>query len=553
MKGHRRTSEGRLYRLSERAFVLLADAYRHGLDFVLRHQPATLAVFLATVVATGYLYAIIPKGFFPQQDTGLLIGRSEASEAVSFPEMARLQQNLAQVVLKDPAVANVVSAIGASGGQTLNNGRFFVTLKPRDQRAATADEVIRRLRPQLAKVEGAVLYLQSAQDINVGGRLSSAQYQYTVEDPDITELNAWAPKLLDRLSSVPGLRDVASDQQTSGTTLSLTIDRDEAARFGIQPQLIDDTLYDAFGQRQVTQYFTQANSYHVVMEVMPELQADPGTLNDIYLKSPVTGQQVPLSTFVKWTTRPTTFLAINHQGEFPAITISFNLAPGVALGDAVTAIQRAQSEMGLPASVVGSFQGTAQAFQSSLATQPYLIAAALMVVYIILGVLYESYVHPLTILSTLPSAGVGALLMLMIFHFDMSVISLIGIILLIGIVKKNGIMMVDFAIEAERNQGMAPTAAIRRACLLRFRPIMMTTMAALLSAVPLMLGHGTGSEFRQPLGFAMAGGLIVSQALTLFTTPVTYLYLDRLSNWLRNGRSSRAPSHLQAALASGSD
>ena len=545
-----KTGHGRIYLLFERFFDGMAGGYRRGLDLVLRHQRSALVVFLATVSAAVYLYVLIPKGFFPQQDTGLLIGVSQAAQDVSFPEMERLQQRLTNVVLRDPAIANVVSAIGATGGQTINTGRFFITLKPRDERSVTADQIIARLRPQLAKVEGAVLFLQSAQDVQVGGRLSRTQYQYTLQDPDLTELDNWAPKILSKLKSMPQLRDVASDEQTNGTTLTLTIDRDQAARFGIQPQAIDDTLYDAFGQRQVTQYFTQTNSYHVVMEVLPGLQGDPDTLNQLYVKSQ-TGQDVPLSTFAKWTTRPVAFLSISHQGQFPAVTLSFNLAPGVALGDAVTAIDRAQRELGTPATLNATFQGTAQAFQSSLSTQVYLITAALVVVYIILGILYESYIHPLTILSTLPSAGVGALLMLMANGYDLSVIGLVGIILLIGIVKKNGIMMVDFAITAERRDGLSPEAAIRQACLIRFRPIMMTTMAAMLGSLPLMLGHGTGSEFRQPLGYAMVGGLLVSQTLTLFTTPVVYLYLDRLSNWLAGdrARASHAPSRLQAALA----
>jgi multidrug efflux pump subunit AcrB len=405
---------------------------------------------------------------------------------------------------------------------------------------ATADEIIIRLRKQLSKVQGATLYLQAAQDLNVGGRLARTQYQYTLQDADLNELNQWAPKLLGELQKLPQLRDVASDQQTNGTMLSVNIDRDQAARFGIQPSIIDQTLYYAFGQSQITQYFTQLNSYHVVLEITPGLQTDPNTLNNIYVKSPITGQQIPLSTFVKFDTSHVTYLSVNHQGQFPAVTVSFNLAPGVALGQAVDAINVAASRINMPASVTGTFQGTAQAFQASLKSEPYLILAALIVVYIILGMLYESYIHPLTIISTLPSAGLGALLMLLIFHFDLSVIALIGIILLIGIVKKNGIMMVDFAIQAESEQHLSPEESIRQACLLRFRPIMMTTMAALLGALPLMLGHGTGSELRQPLGYTMVGGLLVSQTLTLFTTPVIYLYLDRLNVWL--GRHTRLRS-----------
>jgi hydrophobic/amphiphilic exporter-1 (mainly G- bacteria), HAE1 family len=387
-------------------------------------------------------------------------------------------------------------------------------------------------------MQGAKLFLQAAQDVRVGGRASRTQFQYTLQDPDIAELNEWAPKVLAKLKTLPELRDVATDQQTEGTTLTLTINRDQAARYGLTPQTIDDTLYDAFGQREIAQYFTQLASYYVIMEVLPSLQGNPTTLDQIFLRSPTTGGEVPLSAFAKWTTTPIAPLSISHQGQFPAITVSFNLAQGTALGQATSAIEQATVELGLPATIIRTFQGNAQAFQDSLSTVPMLILGALFVVYIILGVLYESFIHPITILSTLPSAGVGALATLMLFHFDFSLIALIGIILLIGIVKKNGIMMVDFAIVAERDQHLSPTAAIRRAAVLRFRPIMMTTMAALLGGVPLMLGQGTGAEVRQPLGYAMVGGLIVSQALTLFTTPVIYLYLDRVSQWL--GKRSKS-------------
>jgi HAE1 family hydrophobic/amphiphilic exporter-1 len=546
LKSEREIRHGRIYLAVERGFDALLAGYRKGLDVVLRHQLVTLFVFLATLVATGFLFVAIPKGFFPQQDTGLITGISEAAQDVSFAEMSRLQQALAAVVAQDPDVASFADSIGSNGGGALNNGRFFINLKPRDQRTASADQVINRLRPQLAKVEGAALFLQAAQDITVGGRASRTQYQYTLQDANLDELVEWAPKMLDKLKSLPQLQDVATDLQTSGETVTLTINRDQAARFGIQPQLINSTLYDAFGQRQVAQYFTQVNSYHVILEVLPELQARTGTLDKIYIKSPTTGEQVPLSTFAKYNTRSVSYLSISHQGQFPAVTLSFNLRPGVALGQAVTAIQQAEAQMGKPAALVGTFQGNAQAFQSSLSSEPYLIAAALLVVYIILGVLYESYVHPLTILSTLPSAGVGALLMLMLFGYDLSVIALVGIILLIGIVKKNGIMMVDFAITAERD-GMTPTDAIRQACLLRFRPIMMTTMAAMLGGLPLMLGTGTGSELRRPLGFAMVGGLALSQALTLFTTPVVYLYLDRLNTYLGRHRVGASAAQPEAA------
>ena len=415
---------------------------------------------------------------------------------------------------------------------------MFIALKPWDQRiGGTAQDFITRIRPKLQKVMGGALFLSAAQDIRVGGRITKTEFQYTLQDADLAELYQWAPKILDKLKSLPMLRDVATDQQMAGMTATLTIDRDQAARFGVQPQVIDDTLYDAFGQRQIAQYFSQVNSYHLILEVTPDQVSDVETLNKLYVKSS-TGQAVPLSTFVKWSTVPVQPLSISHQSQFPAVTISFNLAQGAALGQAVDAINAAVRQMGVPITVQGTFQGTAQAFQSSLSTQPYLIAAALITVYIILGILYESYILPLTILSTLPSAGVGALLMLMFMKYDLSVIALIGVILLIGIVKKNGIMMVDFAITAERRDGETPLNAIRQACLLRFRPIMMTTMAAMLSGLPLMLGHGAGSELRRPLGTAMVGGLLLSQALTLYTTPVIYLYLDRLQHWLAPRRHS---------------
>jgi hydrophobic/amphiphilic exporter-1 (mainly G- bacteria), HAE1 family len=546
LRDERHTRHGRFYMALERGFHWLVEHYTRGLDLVLRHQRATLLTFLGTVAIAVLLYVVVPKGFFPQQDTGIIVGLTDAPQDVSFDEMVRLERRLTDVIAKDPAVESWGAFVG--GGRPLNNGFVVLGLKPRDERDATADQVINRLRGKIAAVPGGTVFLQAAQDLNVGGRTSRTQYQFTMQDANLEELNEWAPRLLEELKKLPQLRDVASDQQSSSTKLALVIDRDQAARFGIQPALIDNTLYDAFGQRQVTQYFTQLASYHVVLEVMPSLLGKPDTLNKIYIKSPATGQQVPLSAFTRFDTGHTSYLSINHQGQFPAVTLSFNLAPGVALGDAVSAIEKTAAGIHMPDAILGTFQGTAQAFQASLKTAPLLILAALLVVYIILGVLYESYIHPLTILSTLPSAGVGALLMLMLFHFDLSVVGLIGIILLIGIVKKNGIMMVDFALHAERNEGLDPQAAIRRACLLRFRPIMMTTMAAILGALPLMLGRGTGSELRQPLGYTMVGGLVLSQMLTLFTTPVIYLYLDRLA--VRWARKHPEQAHREGALAS---
>jgi multidrug efflux pump subunit AcrB len=530
LKDEKHSKHGRLYRAVESFFDGMLALYEKGLDLVLRHRRVTLAVFFATMAATVWLFILVPKGFFPQQDTGSITAISEAAEDVSFAEMLRLHRQVMDVVSEDPAVQSWGSAVG--GTRTQNTGLMVITLKPKEQRDVSADQVIARLRGKIAKIKGITLYMQAAQDLNVGGRLSRTQYQYTLEDADLDELNTWAPKILAKMEALPNLRDVTTDQQTGGGTLTLTIDRDQASRFGIQPEQIDQVLDDAFGQAQVTQYFTQRSSYHVVLEIDPALQGDPQTLNHLYITSPVTGMQVPISTFAKFDTRKTSYLSISHQGQFPAVTLSFNLAPGVALGDAVNEVQQAVASIGAPAALVGTFQGNAQAFQDSLSAEPYLILAAILTIYIILGVLYESYIYPLTILSTLPSAGMGALLMLMVFHFDLSIIALVGILLLIGIVKKNGIMMVDFAIQAERQHGMTPEQAIRQACLLRFRPIMMTTMAALLGAVPLAFGHGTGSELRQPLGYTMVGGLVVSQALTLFTTPVVYLYLDRVNHFV---------------------
>jgi HAE1 family hydrophobic/amphiphilic exporter-1 len=534
LKGHDDESggpprHGKLFRFFERGFDAMQNGYRRGLTVVLRHPFVTLMTFLATVAATVVLYAVIPKGFFPQQDTGFIFGSAVAGQDSSSAAMRQRMLQLADVVRKDPDVRAFSFEAGAS---TFNSGNFFIALKPLDEgRKDSASQIINRLRRQLEKVGGIQLYMQAMQDIRTGARLTRTQYQYTLVDVDLNELNVWAPKLLQRLRGIPLLTDVNSDQQNAAPTANLTIDRERAASYGITPALIDATINDAIGQRQVAQYFTQLNSYNVILEVTPELQKTPALFDRLYLTSPNTGQPVPLSTFVKVDTTRTGYLAVNHQGQFPSVTISFNLAPGAALGQAVDAIQKAEAEMGMPATLTGTFQGTAQAFGDSLRTQPYLILAALVSVYIVLGLLYESYIHPLTILSTLPSAGVGALLILMAGGYELTVIALIGIILLIGIVKKNGIMMVDFALTAEREQGLSSREAIFQACLLRFRPIMMTTMCALLAGLPLMLGHGAGSELRRPLGYAMVGGLILSQMLTLFTTPVIYLYLDRLHYW----------------------
>ena len=522
---------GLLYRLFERGFEGLVSLYGRGLEIVLRHQFTTLMVMLGTIVLTGYLYIVIPKGFFPQQDTGMIIGVTEAAQDISFPAMAERQQAVIDTALRDPAVASIGAQIGAGGPTaTLNNGRMFIALKPRSERKASADQVINRLRPKLAHLQGITLYMQAAQDITIGGRVSRTQYQYTLTDPDPGELNHWSALFLDKLKSVPGIADVASDQQNAGPLLDITINRDVASSYGILPATIDNTLSDAFGQRIVSTMLTQQNQYHVVLEVEPQFQFGPNAPNDIYINSS-SGQQVPLSTLVTAAEKVAP-LVVNHQGQFPSVTLSFNLLPGASIGSAVAAIQQAEKQLGKPASLVTSFQGNAQAFQSSLASTPLLIAAALVVIYIILGVLYESTIHPITILSTLPSAGIGALLILMAFHFDLSVIALIGIILLIGIVKKNAIMLIDFALEAERHQNMSAEEAIHKACMLRFRPILMTTMAALLGAVPLMVGTGTGSEIRQPLGYTIVGGLLLSQLLTLYTTPVVYLYLDRFRVWV---------------------
>jgi hydrophobe/amphiphile efflux-1 (HAE1) family protein len=532
---------GRIYNTVERMFDAMLTFYERTLDIALRFRFTTLMVFVATVALTGVLYAVIPKGFFPTQDTGIVIGITDAAQDVSYAQMAALQHQVDAVVLHDPAVASVVSTVGAGiAGQTANNGRMYISLKPWSERSDTVMQVIARLEQSLQPISGVRLFMQPAQDVSVGARLGRTLYQYTLQDNNPNELNAWASKILAKMQQIPLLSSVTSDQENAGTTETLTYDRDQVSRFGIQPAAIDDILYDAFGQREVAQYFTGNKAYYVILEALPSEFGALSTLQKLYVHAS-SGASVPLSTLVHQSTVPVQPLAVNHQSQFPSVTISFNLQGNASLGDAVTAVQQAQALMGVPLTVQGSFQGTAQAFQASLSSEPYLIAAALVTVYIILGILYESYVLPLTILSTLPSAGVGALLMLLLFGYQLTVIALIGIILLIGIVKKNGIMMVDFAISAERREGMNPHDAIRQACLLRFRPILMTTMAAMLSGLPLMLENGAGSELRKPLGFAMVGGLLLSQVLTLYTTPVIYLYLDRLQHWLVPTRRTALP------------
>jgi hydrophobe/amphiphile efflux-1 (HAE1) family protein len=531
LKGHSEHPPGRLNQLAERGFDAFLRGYDAGLRFIFRHQFSALVATLLLMVATGYLYVTIPKGFFPQQDTGFVFGQAEGRQDISFKKMVGLIHQLGEIVRQDPAVSGVLYFAGASAfNPTENTGRMFIQLKPHDQRQETSDQIIQRLRPKVAQVQGVKFFMQSGQDISVGGRLSRTQYQYTLTDTDSEELNHWAPIVEAAMQKAPELQDVASDQQIAAPHVSIEIDRDAASRLGLSASIIDETLYDAFGQRQVATMYTSTSQYKVVLEVKPEFQDDPNALSKIYIPGP-NGVQIPLSSFARFSSKVEP-LSINHQGQFPAVTLSFNLAPGIAIGQAVEKIQALERELRLPPTLTGSFSGTAQAFQASLSSTPLLVAAAILVVYIVLGVLYESYIHPITILSALPSAGVGALLALMLLHYELTVIALIGVILLVGIVKKNAIMMIDFALHAERVEGKSPREAIHEACLLRFRPIMMTTFAALFGALPIAVGGGAGSELRRPLGVALVGGLLVSQWLTLYTTPVIYLYLERLARWL---------------------
>jgi multidrug efflux pump len=576
--------------VSERVFKRVIEFYGRTLQWVLQRQKATLLVTAATLALTLFLYVIVPKGLFPVQDTGIIQGISQAAQNISFTAMAEKQQALTDVILKDPAVESLSSFIGIDGtNTTLNSGRLLINLKPLSERKISASDVIRRLQPDLEKIEDITLYMQPVQDLTVEDRVSRTQFQYTLEDASADELNIWTNKLVEKLRNLPELVDVATDQQTLGSQAKLVIDRVTASRLGITPQAIDNVLYDAFGQRQIDTLFTQLNQYHLILETLPDFQKDPAALNNIYVKansgstissssatngfnvsssattssSAATGSSttttsttssggtpnnngaVPLSAFTHFESG-TAPLAINRQGQFPSVTISFNLAPGAALGEAVTAVEQAQKDLGMPLSVQASFQGAAASFQASLKNEPWLILAAIVAVYIVLGVLYESYVHPITILSTLPSAGVGAILALLLCHSELGVVALIGIILLIGIVKKNAIMMVDFALEAERHEGKKPLDAIYQACLLRFRPIMMTTFAALFGGLPLALGNGVGAELRRPLGITIVGGLLVSQVLTLYTTPVVYLFFDRLAAKFSRARAKENASGLAA-------
>jgi hydrophobe/amphiphile efflux-1 (HAE1) family protein len=531
---------GRFNRAAERFFDWMVGGYDRGLKWVFRHQFLTLLSTLLLIVVTGFLYVYIPKGFFPEQDTGFIFGQAEARQDISFEAMSKIENDFAKMILTDPGVSGVVGFNGATGGNSSENtARLFIQLKPLSERKATAQQIIQRLRPKVAQVPSAKFYMQAGQDVTIGGRLTQTMYQYTLTDTDTAELNHWAPQIQAEMQKRPELQDVATDQQIASPHISVEINRDAAYRLGLSMGLIDQTLYDAFGQRQIGTIYTSSHQYKVILEVQPQYQDDPNALSRIYIATP-TGARVPLSAIAKFTTKIEP-LTVNHQGQFPSVTLSFNVAPGYSLGQAVEAIQAIQDRLRTPITLQGTFQGTAQAFQASLSSTPLLVAAAILVVYIVLGMLYESYIHPITILSALPSAGVGALVMLMAFGYDLSVIAIIGVILLIGIVKKNAIMMIDFALEAERNEGKGPLESIHEACLLRFRPIMMTTFAALFGGLPIALGYGAGSELRRPLGIAIVGGLLVSQVLTLYTTPVIYLYLDRLSQRLSPRRRAPPP------------
>jgi len=547
LRAEAQEKHGRFYHVTDEFFRRMLAAYERGLQWVLRHQAFTLVVAVATLVATIWLYIIVPKGLLPQQDTGLIIGVTETSQSISFRAMAAKQHQVSEVVMREPDVVSVASFVGAGTvNPTMNSGRIYVNLKPRSKRQASATDIIGHLRDATKDIEGISLFMQAVQDVQIESRVSRTQYQYTLQDADETELGDWATRLLNKLRELPELADVATDQQSLGFQVNVDVDRDKASRLNVLTQTIDDTLYDAFGQRQVSTIFTQLNQYRVVLEADPAFQNSPNSLEKIYVKS-TTGQMVPLSAFASVST-VTAPLTILHEGQFPAVTLSFNLGAGSSLGAAVKAIQNAEKQIALPETVVATFSGSAAEFRSSLQSEPFLILAAIVVIYIVLGVLYESYIHPITILSSLPSAGVGALLALIVFGHDLSLIALIGIILLIGIVKKNAIMMIDFALDAEREQKLPPEKSIYQACLLRFRPIMMTTMAALLGAIPLAVEQGTGSELRRPMGIAIVGGLLVSQFLTLYTTPVIYLYMDRLGARMRRWRGTHgfvpgAPAH----------
>jgi multidrug efflux pump subunit AcrB len=543
---HGGESTNRLSRAAESFFNWMIRGYDRGLQWVFRHSLLTLYSTIALIVATGYLYVVIPKGFFPEQDTGFVFGQAEARQDASFEQITKIENEFARIIGADPAVSGVVGFAGSTGGNSSEStARMFIQLKPQSERTDSAQQVIQRLRPKVAAVKGAKFYMQAGQDVTVGGRLTQTEYQYTITDTDTEELNHWAPILLQQMQKAPELQDVATDQQIAASHIAINIDRDVAYRLGLSLSTIDESLYDAFGQRQIGTIYTSSHQYKLILEVEPQFQADPAALSRIYISTP-TGARVPLSTVAKFTNKVEP-LTVNHQGQFPSVTLSFNVAPNYSLGQAVERIQAIESDLRTPATLQGTFQGTAQAFQASLTSTPLLVAAAILVVYIVLGVLYESFIHPITILSALPPAGVGALLMLMALHYDLSVIAIVGIILLIGIVKKNAIMMIDFALEAERNEGKSSLEAIHEACLLRFRPIMMTTMAALFGGLPIALGYGAGSELRRPLGIAITGGLIVSQFLTLYTTPVIYLYLDRLSHWFSQGPRRTDQSQPMAA------